>query len=214
MKQKFVLLLLAVLCVTGCRSLYYSAWEKLGKEKRDLLVSKVKQVRDGQEAATEQLKDALTRLQEAYGVQGTQLESFYKKLQGDYEDSKSKADNVRQRIKQMDQIAQDLFVEWDKEAHSIQTASLREGSLSQLQQTKTRYAALYDASTRAERSIDPVLTKLRDYVLALKGSLNAQAMGALQGEATRIQADIQSLIEDMNASILQAEKFLKENKTS
>lgn len=211
MKEKLIYVVLGCVLLAGCRNIYYSAWEKLGKEKRDLLVSKVKQVRDGQEETTQQLKDALTRLQEAYGVQGTQLEQFYKKLQGDYETSKSNAENVRQRIKQMDQIAHDLFAEWDKEAHSIQTASLREQDLAQLEKTKSRYATLYSASTRAETSIDPVLTKLHDYVLFLKGNLNAQAMGAIQGEANRIQVDIQRLITDMNNSIQQAETFIKEN---
>jgi hypothetical protein len=186
--------------------------EKFGKEKRDLLVSKVKQVRDGEADTAQQLKDALTRLQEAYGLQGTQLEQFYTKLKSDYEASKSKADNVLQRIKQMDQIAHDLFVEWDKEARSIQTASLREQDLAQLEQTKTRYAALYTATTKAQSSMEPVLTKMNDYVLFLKGNLNAQAMGAIQGEASKIQVDIQKLIADMNASIQQAEAFLKANK--
>jgi len=46
----------------GCRSVYYSTWEKFGKYKRDLLQSKVKEVRDDQKETTEQLKDALNAL--------------------------------------------------------------------------------------------------------------------------------------------------------
>ena len=54
-----------------------------------------------------------------------------------------------------------------------------------------------------------VLTKFHDYVLFLKHNLNAQAIGSLQGEASKIQIDISKLIADMNESIAQAEKFIK-----
>ncbi len=54
-----------------------------------------------------------------------------------------------------------------------------------------------------------MLTKFRDYVLFFKHDLNAQAIGALQGEASKIQVDITKLIQDMNESIAQAEKFMK-----
>ena len=57
--------------------------------------------------------------------------------------------------------------------------------------------------------MDPVLTKLHDYVLVLKHSLNAQAVAALAGESAKIQADISRLIQDMNTSIAHADEFIK-----
>jgi hypothetical protein len=57
--------------------------------------------------------------------------------------------------------------------------------------------------------MDPVLGKLHDYVLALKHSLNAQAVAALKGESVNIQAEIGRLIEEMNASISRADEFIK-----
>ena len=197
-----------ILCL-GCRSVYYSTWEKFGKYKRDLLQSKVKQVRDDQKETTEQLKDALTRLQELYGFKGGELEKMYRRLQGDYDDSAAKAATLKKRIAEMDQIATDLFNEWEKEDASISTPSLREQSQQQLRDTQDRYRELYSTTTRAERSIEPVLTKFHDYVLFFKHNLNAQAIGALQGEASKIQVDITKLIQDMNESIAQAEKFMK-----
>jgi hypothetical protein len=58
--------------------------------------------------------------------------------------------------------------------------------------------------------MDPVLHKLHDYVLALKHSLNAQAIAALGGESAKIQADVGKLIEDMNASIATADEFIRQ----
>ena len=197
------------LLIAGCRSVYYSAWEKLGKEKRDLLETKVTQVRDEQQEATQQLKDALTRLQELYGFQGGELEKFYRGLQKDYERSAGQAETVRNRIKQMDQVAQDLFREWETEMQSITSPALRQDSQTKLQQTRQRYGDLYSAVTRAERGMEPVLSKFHDYVLYLKHNLNAQAIGALQNEASSIQQAINQLIKDMNDSIRKADEFIK-----
>jgi hypothetical protein len=199
--------------VTACRSVYYSTWEKLGKHKRDLLTSKVKDVRDEQKEASQELKDALTRLQELTGFKGGELEKTYRRLQSDYDNTSSSAQNVRERIREMDQIARDLFREWETELKSISSPELREADRRQLDETKQRYEDLYAATKRAEASMEPVLARFRDYVLYLKHNLNAQAIGALQGEATKIQIDISKLIEEMNAAIREADAFLKQEKS-
>jgi len=49
-----------------------------------------------------------------------------------------------------------------------------------------------------------------DYVLTLKHELNAQAIAALSGESSKIQADVSKLIDDMNASIARADEFIKQ----
>src|SRR5919198_2268398 len=53
------LLVLAVLVLASCQTAYYAAMEKLGYPKRDLLVSRVQQARDSQQAAKEQFQSAL-----------------------------------------------------------------------------------------------------------------------------------------------------------
>jgi hypothetical protein len=204
------LLLSLMLCFsTGCRSVYYSAWEKMGKHKRDLLKDNVEEARDDQKAATEQFKDALTRLKELYRFEGGNLEKTYNALKSEYDQSASKAEAVKSRIRQVEQVAEDLFAEWDKELGSIGNPRLRDDSRSKLQETRRRYQELHSAMVRAERSMEPVLAQFRDQVLYLKHNLNAQAIGALRGESLDIEREIQQLIRDMNASIAQADSFIK-----
>ena len=62
---------------------------------------------------------------------------------------------------------------------------------------------------KSEASMDPVLTKLHDNVLYLKHNLNAAAVGGLSTEAASIEADIETLIADMEASIAEADRFLQ-----
>jgi len=208
----FTGLMICVAILGGCRSAYYSAWETLGKHKRDLLQSKVADVRDEQQEATQELKDAMTRLKELTGFQGGELEKTYKRLQTDYDNAASAAESVRQRIGEMDQIARDLFREWENELKTISSPELRDADRRQLDQTRRRYEDLFTTTKRAEASMEPVITKFRDYVLYLKHNLNAQAIGALQGESAKIQIDISKLIEQMNVAIRQADDFLKQTK--
>src|SRR3954463_4330603 len=96
---------LAVLRLAGCRSAIYSAYEKLGIYKRDLLKKRVIAARDEEKAAGEQFKDALTRLKELYAFQGGDLEKTYNKLKGEYDDSNARAEAVHKRIRDMETVA-------------------------------------------------------------------------------------------------------------
>jgi len=197
-----------VLC--GCSSTMYSAYEKVGVYKRDLLKKRVVAARDEQKAAGEQFQDALTKLRAMYGGTGGNLEKAYDQLQGEYTDSAERAEAVRKRVRDMETVAADLFKEWEKEIDEIQTASMRSTSRDQLRQTRSRYNEMHTALKRAEESMAPVLVKLKDHVLFLKHNLNAQAIASLKGEAVSIQGEIGKLIEDMNKSIQRADEFIKQ----
>ena len=47
--MRFVLILLASILASGCQSAYYAAMEKVGVEKRDILVDRVEDAKDAQE---------------------------------------------------------------------------------------------------------------------------------------------------------------------
>jgi DUF2959 family protein len=202
-------LIMLVVVAGGCRTAYCAAWEKLGVEKRDLLKKRVVAARDEQQEAGEQFTDAMTGLKEITGFEGGKLEKAYNDLKADYEGCSSKAESVRKRIKDIETVAADLFEEWEKELAQISTTSLQAGSGQQLQATRERYEGLHTALKNAERSMSPVLTQFRDYVLYLKHNLNAQAIASLKGEATSIQAEISKLITQMNRSIAKADEFVK-----
>lgn len=207
--QGFSGLLLAMLLITGCRSTYYSTMEKFGMHKRDLLKRNVVAARDDQKEASEQFKDALARLRELYGFQGGNLGKTYDALQSEFERSSEKAADVRKRIRDVEQVAEDLFKEWEREIGDITSASLKSKSREQLRLTRQRYEDLHTALVRAEKSMEPVLGQFRDHVLYLKHNLNAQAIAALKGEATSVQTEITQLINEMNAAIAKSDEFIK-----
>jgi hypothetical protein len=187
----------------------YSAYEKVGVYKRDLLKKRVVAARDEEKKAQEEFKDALTRLKEITGFQGGELEKQYRQLQSAYDDAASRVAAVHKRVGEVETIASDLFKEWENENRQIETESMRQTSREQLNETRRRYNEMITALKQAERGMDPVLHKFRDYVLVLKHSLNAQAIAALRGESVKIQADIGRLLEEMSASIAQADEFVR-----
>jgi hypothetical protein len=199
----------SALLLAGCRSAYYAAYEKFGIHKRDLLKERVVEARDEQKEAGEQFKDALTRLKELYAFEGGKLEKAYNDLKSEYDECAEKAESVRKRIRSMEKVADDLFVEWEKEIGEISTPSLQAGSRKQLAETRRRYESLHSALSGAEQSMAPVLTQFKDHVLYLKHNLNAQAIASLKGEATSIQTEISRLIAQMNSAIAKADEFIK-----
>jgi N-formylglutamate amidohydrolase len=194
---------------TGCRTTYYKTMERFGVYKRDLLKKNVQEARDEQSKAAEQFKDALTRLREMYQVNGGDLEKMYDRLQADFNRSETRANNVKERIGKVETVAADLFKEWEQEIEGMENSRLASNSREKLRATREKYQSLHAAMKRAEESMEPVIRQFKDQVLYLKHNLNAQAIGALKGETTSIENEIQQLIRDMNASIEQADAFIK-----
>jgi hypothetical protein len=202
---------LALLLATsafGCRSAYYSAMETLGQEKRDILVDRVEDARDDQEAAKEQFQSALARFKEVTGFEGGDLEEQYDRLDGDYQRCEARAEAVRQRIRSVDQVAADLFDEWEGEIASMQNASLRRRSEEMRRRTEQRHQALMKSMKRAESRMEPVLAALRDQALFLKHNLNARALASLEAQVPEIESDVSVLVRDMEASIREADAYL------
>lgn len=207
--KALVYLLLAACMFGGCRSTYYSVWESLGKEKRHLLRDEVEQAREDQSDASEEFKDALTRVKALTAFEGGELENVYLQLKDDYEDCNRRAEVIDNRIANVAQIAADLFAEWEAEIGQMTNASFRSRSRQSLARTRERYNRLQRAMMQARSRMDPVLSRLNDYVLYLKHNLNAQAVGALGAEMGRIEADVDILIRDIERSNEAADVFLK-----
>jgi hypothetical protein len=151
-----------VLALFGCSSAYYSAWEKLGYEKRDILVSRIKTANDDQETAKKQFETTLQRFQDVTHFQGGDLEAEYNKLNSSYESCESRADDVSKRIKSVDQVAGDLFKEWETELGQYSDPKLREASREKLVDTKARYQKLIIVMKQAESRMQPVLKAFHD----------------------------------------------------
>jgi hypothetical protein len=192
----------------GCTSVYYSAMEQIGREKRHILESRVEASREDQEEVQEEFKTTFELFKEVTDYDGGDLERFYTRMEAQLERSESKAEDVRERIRSIERVAKDLFDEWTGEIAEISRADLRRESESQLRATRSRYDKMIAAMKRAEAKMDPVLTAFRDQVLFLKHNLNASAIASLERSTADIESDVAALLREMQASIAETEVFL------
>lgn len=205
MKYFFLLL---VFTLSACSSTYYSAWEKLGVEKRDILVDRVDAAKSSQQDAQEEFTSALEQFSALLNFDGGELESVYDDLKGRYDGAAAAADEVTQRIDKVESVAEALFDEWREELELYTNASLKRDSAAKLRATERQYQAMLKAMRNVERAMPPVLDSLQNNVLYLKHNLNAAAVGALEGELGSIQKDVTRLIAEMNTAIKQSDDFI------
>lgn len=202
----FIIALL--LTLTACSSAYYSAMEKVGIHKRDILIDRVEEANDSQEEVKEEFASALAQFSSLISFDGGELETHYQQSKAHYESSEQAAKDVSDRIDAIENVAEALFDEWQDEIEQYSNASLKRQSQSKLRQTQRNYRKVIIAMQSAEKKMAPVLTALKDNMLYLKHNLNAQAVGALKGEYQSIKRDIDVLIKEMNNSIDDSQEFI------
>ncbi|MGP9800204.1 DUF2959 domain-containing protein [Rheinheimera sp. NSM] len=207
--MRYALFLLPlVLSLTACQSAYYSAMEKVGVHKRDILVDRVEEAQESQQDAQKQFKSALEQFSSLIKFDGGDLQRVYEATDSEYQACSAAAEEVSKRINSIEAVADALFDEWQDELDQYSNAKLKQDSANKLASTKKQYNSLLKTMRRAEQSMQPVLSSLKDNTLYLKHNLNAKAIGALQGEFNSVQRDINRLIAEMNSAIAQSEQFV------
>ena len=183
--------------------------EKFGIAKREILVDRVEETRDAQSAAKEQFSSALEHFLAVTKADGGELQKKYDSLNREFTRSEARAQEVRDRIKSVEDVAEALFREWKQEMNQYTNASLRRESEREYDLTRRRYEDLIQVMKRAADRMEPVLATFRDQVLFLKHNLNARALASLTTTNRELEADISRFVADMEASIREAEEFIK-----
>lgn len=206
---RYLALVLLGLALTACQSAYYGTMERFGIHKRDILVDRVEDAQSAQEDGQEQFESALEQFRSVRDFDGGEMQQVYNRLNAEFEASESAAERIRDRIAAVEDVAEDLFDEWEDELELYSSESLRRDSESQLRETRQRYGRLMTAMHRVESSLDPVLDTLRDNVLYLRHNLNSRAIASLQGELETINTDVDQLIRDMQEAIRESSVFIE-----
>lgn len=205
--------LTAVFAGGGCQSATIAMKEKwFGIAKREQLVARVEDARESQEEAKQRFASALDEFQSLTGTPSSELEGKYKKLKGEYERCESSAGTVKSRIESVKTVGEKLFIEWQGEVDGMNDPALKSLNDQQMRSTRVQYDRLITAMSAAEGKMAPVLTAFKDRVTFLKGALNAQAVASLNTTLGQVQSDVSRLISEMNASIAEADEFIKQMK--
>lgn len=201
-------ILIFFITLSACNSVYFSALEKIGIEKRDLMISRIKNAKESQIEAKEQFKDALEQYKSIIKFQGGTLEDKYQKLSSVLEKSEEKATEVKSRISSVRDVSVALFKEWKNELNQYSDQRLRSDSEKKLQSSKDEYSRMMASMRIAADKLDPALKPLKDNVLYLKHNLNAKAISALDTEVHQIESKVEDLIIELNQAIDDANSYI------
>lgn len=192
----------------GCGTLYYGTMEKFGVHKRDIMVDRVQAARDTQNDAKKQFLTAMEQFKSVVNFKGGDLEAEYKKISATLQNSEAKAADVRDRIRAVEDVSEALFGEWRSEIKQYSSDALRQSSQRKYDATKDKYEGLIGAMKKAESKLEPALVPLRDQVLFMKHNLNAKAIAGLGDELVSVQANVDTLVRDIESAISQADAFI------
>ena len=140
--KKYMLIAFTTFAVMGCQSAYYSAMEKVGVHKRDIMLDRVENAQTAQEDAQQQFKSALDQLSQLINYDGGDLAAQYELVNDQYEASKSSAEEVESRIVAIENVADALFDEWNDEIQQYSSASLKQQSQQKMKKTQRNYQSL------------------------------------------------------------------------
>lgn len=208
MKYYQMLGLMLVVSLIGCKSAYYGAMEKVGINKRDIMVDRVKDARTSQDEAKETIKTTLEQFSAVVEIKSGDLEKTYKRLNDSFLETEAAVNEVHSRIASIESVSGALFKEWKAEIKTYSNADLKRKSEAQLKDAQVRYEQMIKAMKTASKQMDPVLVAFRDQVLFLKHNLNSAAISSIQGEVVKIQSDVKRLIVDMEKAIAEADSFI------
>ena len=124
--SKLYAMVMALVLLVGCQSAYYSAMEKVGVHKRDIMLDRVENAQTAQQEAQEQFKSALEQLSQLINYDGGDLAAQYELVNDQYEASKASAEDVEARIEAIENVAEALFDEWADEIEQYSSSTLKQ----------------------------------------------------------------------------------------
>jgi len=187
----------------------YAVRESFGQQKWELLVDRVEAAQESQEEAKAQFVSALEQFKALTGFDGGDLERTYTTLKRELEISEDRARDVRKRIAAVEDVAEALFAEWERELGEYYSEEKRRSSERSLRATRQAYERLAGLMHSAEQRMEPVLRAFRDQVLYLKHMLNARAVASLEGVSGDLEREVDVLIAEMERAIAEAARFVE-----
>jgi len=166
------------------------------------------QVRNDQVQTLRILDGALGRLRATYKPRSTALSKAYEDWKDIYNEFADHITESDRRIVQLDESAVALFGEWAQEAETISDSGLKSKSLSKLDDTKAQYEQIREQLTQRRKGSEKIRVQLRDRVLFIKHSLNAESLEVLKEEASDIESEIEDMKDEMEDALKDLNVFI------
>ena len=208
-KRWGVLTLLAGLALAGgCGSVYYGAMEKVGVDKRDTLVERVKAARDAARVAEQQCTNAVEQFRGVTQVPSTNLQTTCDRLSDALRTAEDRTATLHSRIRGVADVSEAVLSDKRNALKEYHSAALRESMEQKLAETSRRHADLIAALQKAAGRLEPVTGPLGERLLLLKQGLSAKSAVTLPAWPAVVNRNVNLLIHDTGTAIAEADRFL------
>ncbi len=200
---------IGVLGMLGCRTgAYYSAMDKVGYERREILADRLQDARASQLEAKEQLGRALSSLRRIDTVPVSGLEDLHADLKHQAGDTKDALNDLRSNIASVDSVARSMFSQWGDDLARINDDTVRRQSAAKMRETQQDYNQLSASLRDTEHRLANVVPALQDQVIVLETSLRAGIRPGKTATLQEVRDQVSSLIEDLQGSIDRTQHFI------
>ena len=210
MKIRLLIIPITVFMLFGCATMYQGAKEKMGIDahKRETMITRAEDARNAQIEAKKQFQSALEKFQNMVRFEGGDLEREYEELKSTVQRCEERTEDVRARLKGVEEVSADFFDEWRKDIQKYDSDELRDTSREKLENAKEKYESMMTAMRLAESRLGQTLIPFRDQVLYLQNNLNTKSIEGLSGELENVRTDVDELVKVLEKSIKQTTDFL------
>lgn len=207
----FILISAGSAFLAGCQTVqtaYDRTKEMFGVQKRDIMISEVKDARHSLEEVKVQFQSALDKLNTVLNSKEGKLEEKYKTLKSENEKTEKKAGDIQKSSDSVTRVAESMFAEWEAELNQYYSENLRSGSELRMQEAKGQYNKFINAMTLANEKAGPVLAAFSDLVLFSRHDLNSDTAESLTIELDAAAEKADSFFQEIDAAIGEADALV------
>jgi sugar-specific transcriptional regulator TrmB len=197
--------------LAGCQTVqnaYDSTREMLGIQKRDMMISEVKDARHALEEVKFQFQSAMDIFKTVLNSKEGKLEEKYRTLKSENEKTEKKAGDIQKSIDSVTRVAESMFAEWEAELDQYHSENLRSGSELRMQEAKVQNNTFINSIALANMNAAPVLATFSDLVLFSRHNLNSETAEALTVELDAAAEKVSSLSQEIDAAIDEADALV------
>ncbi|GGJ79095.1 DUF2959 family protein [Pseudomonas matsuisoli] len=188
-------LLICLAVLSGCKSVYYDALERTGVSKQDLFVDRLEDTRKAQTNAQEQLERTIRSYRSLALFRAGNLPSRLEQLKGDYRTSDLRARNIRYHRQGVENVADDMFDEWEDTSSS--NATLKPVRTRDIERMRDEYDDLHANLLKVDNRLSTLLGLLEEQI------------SVLEQRPAPIPKDLSSAVAGIDARLREVETYIQ-----
>ncbi len=209
MELRWTTAAMVLLLLSGCASTYLSVWETLGFQRRDLLVARVENAREGADASVAAFERVLDDMMPIAMRDAPVADTRFAALDAAFRDAQDSARRLSSEIEQVETVSQGLFLEWESELAKSRDSDHKRNEQRELATSRQAYNTLIGQFRSAEVGFSPTLNTVRDSIRVLQRNRAEPRSQEDRNALLSLRGDVDRLASELRRAIAVANDFVR-----